>query len=209
MTTIEDKIKLFSNVVYDRIKEEKQKDFQRFEEEKKRAVGILERQLEEKKSSVLSEANKRADLKANEIISAEKIRNQQAILELKNKLVDETIMEIRKRLINFTKSDEYHVFLVKQVKSTFSKLERGEYILFLKHDDAIRYGNEALEEIKKINEMSITINEASDEIIGGLLVKSILGKFRINNSIAERLDDFKGKVGLMVTERLGGEAQQK
>lgn len=209
MTTIEDKLKMFSKVVYDRIQEEKQKDFERFEGERKTAIDALKRELEEKKSSVLYEVKRKADLKANEVVSSEKIQSHQAVMELKQQLIKKTIDEIRNRLIIFSKSDEYRSFLLRETQSTLSKLEDGEYTILLKSEDASKYGSIVLEEAKKFNRINISINETTDDIIGGLLVKSTSGKFRINNSIAVRLDDFKGKIGLMVAERLVEEVQQK
>lgn len=209
MTTIEDKLNMFSKAVYDRIQEEKQKDFEKFEGERKAAIEALKRELEEKKSSALYEVKKKADLKANEAVSAEKVQSNQAVMELKKQLIMETVNEIRNRLISFSQEDEYGDFLIQETESTLSKLEDGEYTILLKGEDISKYGSRILEEAKKFNGLSISIKEATDDIIGGLLVMSTSGKFRINNSIAVRLDDFNGRIGLMVAERLVEEVQQK
>lgn len=209
MNTIEDKIRLFSNSIHDKIKEEKQKEFERFEEEKRNTLDKLKKQLEERKGSMLREVMKRANLKSNEIVSAERMKNQQAVLKLKKDLINETISGIRNRLIDFTNSDIYHKFLIKEVKNTMCKLEIGEYIILLRQVDAEKYGDEILETAEGVDKISLQVDKAEDDIIGGFIIKSALGKFRINNSIAVKLEDYKGKVGLMVTERLGEEVLEK
>lgn len=202
MTTIEDKIKLFSKIVYDKIKQEKEKDFEAFENEKAETIRKETEALEQRNAAILEETSRRAKLKANEIISAEKMESKQEVLELKQKLINNTMDELRKRMEKFAEGEEYRSFLVNELENTLKSLDAGNYILCFTERDIKRYKNEIESEVMKYSDMNIEIAEHNSAMIGGLLLKSTSGKFRIDSSLAAQIEESRERVGVKITERV-------
>lgn len=203
MATIEDKIKLFSKIVYEKAKEEEQKRLDEFEKEKEKTLENEKSRLNEKKSSAMEETRKKAALKVNEITAAVKVESQSEVLEAKRNMIDEIMKELRNRLEDFTLSKDYHDFLLKQALKSTADLEEGSFILGLSHKDFEKYGNEIKEKVSASDKKHFEIEESDEELIGGLIIESTSHKFRINNSLAARLMEYKEKVGIEIIERIG------
>lgn len=203
MATIEDKIKLFSKIVYEKAQEEEQSKLEEFEKEKEKTLEKEKIKLEEKKSSAMEETRKKAALKVNEIIAAVKVQSQNEVLEAKRNMIDEIMKELNDKLENFTLSEDYHDFLIKQAMSSTSDLEEGSFILELTHRDFEKYGDEIKEKVSVSDNKNFEIEESDEEMIGGLILESTSHKFRINNSLAARLMEYKEKVGIEIIERIG------
>lgn len=203
MATIEDKIKLFSKIVYEKAQEEEQKKLDEFEKEKEKAIEKEKSILEEKKSSAMEETRKKTALKTNEIMASVKVQSQNELLEAKRNMIDEIIKEIRNKLESFVLSEDYHDFLMKQALASTADLEEGSFILELTHRDFEEYSNEIKEKISVSDNKHFEIEETDEEMIGGLIVESTSHRFRINNSLAARLMEYKEKVGIEIIERIG------
>lgn len=203
MATIEDKIKLFSKIVYEKAQEEEQKKLDEFEKEKEKAIEKEKSMLEEKKSSAMEETRKKTALKTNEIMASVKVQSQNELLEAKRNMIDEIISEIRNKLEGFVLSEDYHDFLMKQALVSSADLEQGSFTLELTHRDFEKYGSEIKEKISISDNKYFEIEETDEELIGGLIIESTSHRFRINNSLAARLMEYKEKVGIEIIERIG------
>lgn len=203
MTTIDDKIKLFSKIVNERIQQEKQAELDEFELQKKKAIEIKQHALEEKLKVVLHEASKKVQLKCNEIISKEKLEKQSAVLELKKTFISELTNEVRTKLAEFVKSNEYEDFLVDLTKKTICGIENGDYIIFISEEDKRSYGKRLESELKAFEGFNFTIENDHEDIIGGIIIQNVSGKFRINASLASKLEECEEIIGVKISEKIG------
>lgn len=203
MTTIEDKIKLFSKIVSERIQAEKQAELDEFDSQKKDVIESKKHELEEKRNIVLKEASKKVQLKYNEIISREKLEKQSAVLELKKTFISDLTKEVRLRLGQYVKRDEYENFLVELIKETVSSIENGDYIIFISEEDKKNYTKRLEWELKAFENMNFTIKATDEDIVGGIIIQSVSGKFRIDASLASKLEEYREIIGVKISEKIG------
>jgi V/A-type H+/Na+-transporting ATPase subunit E len=202
VTTIEDKIKLFSKIIYEQAQEEKRKEFEKFESERATKIEEKKRIIEKKSKDTITEIQKKARLKASEIVSKEKISAQQQILAVREAFIEETISELKRLLSEFVSSQEYGELLYEQVKSIITTLDRGNYIFYLSQKDKAAYGNHILELLKNIEGLFVSIEIAKTDIIGGIIIEDEGKRYRLDNSFITKLEYYKHYVGLKVMESL-------
>lgn len=202
MTTIEDKIKLFSKVIFEKTQEEKQKEFEKFESE--RALKLEEKRIliEKKHKETLADIQKKARFKASEIVYKEKSSVQKEILCLREALIEETISELKRLLSDFVCSKEYSEFFHEKLKKVLLSLDKGKYILYLTEKDKSIYEDQITEVVNDIEELSVKLEITKADIIGGIIIEDEGRRFRLDNSFITKLDGFKQYVGLKVMESI-------
>lgn len=203
MTTIEDKIKFFSKIVFDKVQEEQQKDIDKFNKEKEERIKKEKEKLELKKKEAIKEINKKAQLKANELIAREKVESHQEVLKLRQKLLDETLNGLKDKLIEFTNDEGYKEVFLTIVRNTINKLDEGSYTLYLTKKDKTAYEDEVYKIIRENHKVKINVEETDDNIIGGIFMLSDDKKIRIDNTLYSSLIDMKQFIGAKLAEKIG------
>lgn len=203
MTTIEDKIKLFSKIVYDKIQSEKQKEFDAFEAEKDKTLSDEKQKFENKNKIILEETEKKALLKGNELIAQEKAESQQRILKLKQKFISDSMMDLRKKVTKYTDDPAYKDFLLDSLSSTLTKLDKGGYDLYLTAKDICNYRNDIDIKVKEFTGIEISLKEAEYDIIGGVLLISQNGKVRIDDTLNSKVEDAREYIGVRIAQKIG------
>jgi V/A-type H+-transporting ATPase subunit E len=201
LTTIEDKIRLFSKIIYDRIKEEKQVEFDNFEIEKEKKLQELKKELEDMRADELQEASKKAKIKAVEKLSKEKIKFQQRELMLREDMMKEVNHSVKVKISNYVTTADYESLLLKGIKNTLDKLDKNQYNVYLIREDIDKI-RESLIQHSVIRNINIDIREADNSILGGFIIEDKEKKFRIDNSLKNKLYDLKGHIGLAISESL-------
>lgn len=200
MTTIEDKIKLFSKIVYDKIQKEEQGEIDKFIKEKESVIKDEKVKIQNEEEKVIKEIEKKAELKANEIIAKEKLIKQQALINLKESIIENIMAEIKDKLSDYTKTQQYFDYLKKEIEKVMDTLQPGEYSLFLTERDGDKYKDSLNEVISKHNGFNVSIKISSVNLIGGFIIENGSGKVRIDNSLLEKLEENKESVGVKVME---------
>lgn len=200
MTTIEDKIKLFSKIVYDKIQKEEQGEIDKFIKEKEIAIKDEKIKIQNEEEKIIKEIEKKAELKANEIIAKEKLIKQQELINLKESIIKNIMTEIKNQLAEYTKTQQYFDYLKKEILNILNTLQPGEYNLFLTERDADKYKDSLNEVLTNHNEFNVLIKISSVDLIGGFIIENSNGKLRIDNSLLEKLEENKESVGVKVME---------
>lgn len=204
MTTIEDKIKLFVKIIYEKIDETKEKEIEEFSKEKELRLEELKQYIETKRIETINESTKKAEIKAAELITSQKIKAHQEILALKQKFIKETIGLLKKRFEGFAQSEGYKDFLLEAIEKNLASLEESEYTVLMTPKDLELYG-----EIIKFSGQKqgkvISVAVTKKDVIGGYLIEHKSGKFRIENSFAAKISEFEEYIGLQVMNLLDRE----
>lgn len=208
MTTIEDKIKLFSKIVYDKVHDEKQKDFDDFEKEKERIINDEKQKIENENKIILKETEKKAALKSNELIAKEKMKNQQCILKLRQQFIDDSMADLKKKVIKYTDDPAYKDFLLDSLENTLSKLDKGSYDLYATEKDICNYKDEIDEKIEGSPSIKCFIKQSEYDIIGGVLAVSRNGRIRIDNTLASKIEDAQEYIGIKLLQKTEQEVKE-
>ncbi|MCX8169587.1 MAG: V-type ATP synthase subunit E family protein [Candidatus Methanomethyliaceae archaeon] len=199
MATIEDKIRLFSKIIYDRVKEEKQSEFDALELERITKISELRRELEARRQQELKEAGKAAKIKAMSLISDEKTKAQQEQLKLTGDLMELLISEIVERLKDYISTEGYRKTLVTSICRIVDKANYNECVVYLAPQD-YQWAKEEINTALAVMNRDIDIMVSEKKILGGYLIEDKNKKFRIDNSFQNKLQDMKGYIGLRVSE---------
>ena len=202
MTTIEDKLKLFTSIIYEKIDEENHKLLENFELEKQRKVDEVKAIMDKERQEMLLEIDKRAKMKASEIVTAAKISAQQELLSLKERLIEEVKKEIEIKFKEFIETCEYKSILFNSIKVSLKKLGKGSYIIFLAEQDYEKYFLEIEKDILSEINCDVIIKKASYQFIGGIIIEDIHGRYRLDNSILTKINDNRAVIGLEVMKNL-------
>lgn len=202
MTTIEDKINLFSKIIYDKVNDEKEERVKAFDAKVKEKMSLEKQKIDELRISLKTSLNKKYNTKANEIIAREKLDKQKAILAIKEELVNNTLSEVKARLLYFISSKEYKNYFIALLYKIFDELEEGKYNLILLERDYKRFENDIKAAIDKYSHINITIKTSNEEFIGGVILKDEKETFKIDNSLYYKLEESKEFIGIRVMEKL-------
>lgn len=202
MTTIEDKISLFSKIIYDKVNEEKEAKLREFNEEYEKLVNEEKVRIEELRKNLKRDIIKKSNIKSNELVAKEKLNKQREVLALKDNLVQATLDEISKKLLSYVETKEYREFFIKSLEKTLNEVEDGNYYIVIMKNDEERFKND-IDVIRKKNpNKKITIELSSEDFIGGIILRDIEGTFKVDNTLRSKLYGSREAIGIKVMEML-------
>ena len=201
-TTIEDKISLFSKIIYDKVNEEKEERLEAFRIESEKRINVESEKIEVLRRNLQREVEKKSNIKANRIVAKERLNKQREILSLKDKLIKQTLEDVHKKLVEFVCVDEYKPYFLTMLQSSLKGIDKGSYYIIILKSDYDKFQSEIEIVLKEYTSGTIEIKISEEDFIGGLILKDIEGKFKIDNSIYSKLQECKEKIGIRVMEML-------
>ena len=202
MTTIEDKISLFSKIIYDKVNEEKEEKLETFNHEAEKKIKVEKEKIEELRRALQREVSKKANIKANEIVAKERLNKQREILILKDKLLQDALESVKEKLVEFVASVEYELYFKSALQKTLKSIDKGNYYVIVLKRDYEKFQAEIEVILSKYSDRNIQIRISEEDFIGGLILKDFDGKFKIDNSIYSKLQENKEMIGVKVMEIL-------
>lgn len=202
MTTIDDKINLFSKIIFDKVNEEKDEKLGEFNKEAHNKLEVEQAKISELKKNLQRDIVKKANIKANEIIAREKLNKQREILALKEALIKATLEEVKDKLLQFVSSKQYDGFFMASLEKALKEVEAGSYYIVLVERDYEKFKLD-IEAIKaKYNNKTIEIKVSEEDFIGGVILLDTKGTFKVDNSLFAKLQESKELIGVKVMEML-------
>jgi V/A-type H+-transporting ATPase subunit E len=202
MTTIDDKLKLFSKIIYEKIEDKNSKAYKDFQKEKEAKLEALKSYMEVEREKALEDASKKAEMKAHELVILERAKGQKNILFLKQELVEELVKKVKQRFVSFTKDSEYKKYLLQVLRVCAKNLEVGEYNIYLMKDDIERYTKDIVD-IFKEKDINIVACQGNYDFIGGFIIQHRDGRYRLDYSFLSKIERSRELIGLKYTHSEG------
>ncbi len=202
MTTIEDKISLFSKIIYDKVNEEKEERLKAFSYDAEKKINEEKEKIEEQRLSLQREVTKKFNIKANEIVAKERLNKQREVLFLKDKLIYDALEAVREKLAEFVCSEEYKSYFISVLQKTLKGIDKGNYYIIVLRRDYEKFQDEIEALGREYCDGNAEIRISEEDFIGGLILKDLEGKFKIDNSIYSKLQESKEIIGVRVMEML-------
>ncbi|MBU3195414.1 hypothetical protein KPL26_01900 [Clostridium algidicarnis] len=202
MTTIEDKISLFSKIIYEKLNEEKEEKLKAFNEEAELKMNTERKKISQIKKVSEREIIRKANVKASEIIAKENLNKQREMLRLKDDIIKTTIKEIKDKLLDFVNSKEYEDYLMSTITKNLKLLNKGEYYLIVLDRDLNKYESQIKVALEDFMDKKVEIKVSKADFIGGVMIKDFEGRFNIDNSISSKLEESKELIGIKVMKML-------
>lgn len=202
MTTIEDKVSLFSKMIYDKVNEEKEGRLEVFSIEAEKRISIEKAKIDELRESLKKEVTKKSNLKASSILAKERLTKQREMLFLKEKLIKEALENLKQKLVEFVTLPEYKPYFLSTLEKTLKEINKGNYYIIVLKNDYEKFQSEIEILQREYSDQSAEIMISEVDFIGGIIIKDIEGKFKIDNSIYSKLEESKEMIGVRVMEML-------
>jgi vacuolar-type H+-ATPase subunit E/Vma4 len=205
-TTIEDKINLFANVIFERVEKQSEEKFAQARKQiednfsaEKEKIEAIARQVEEDKV-------KKSDTTCTQILSRARMEAKQSLFQKKEELLNRTIGTLRDHAREFVKAPEYESFLRKAICRTISGLAGEKLLLFSFTSDDLKNHADLIRKtvVDCLADSSVvyTLHEAEYDIIGGCSCSNELMTKRSVYTMASLLEDNRDRIGEIVMENL-------
>jgi V/A-type H+-transporting ATPase subunit E len=205
-TTIEDKIKLFANIVLEKVEKQSEEKLAQAKKQIEEHFSAEKEKLEAMARQVQIDREKKSETVYKQILSRAQMEARQSLLHLKEELLSRTMKDLTVHAREFVKTPEYASFLRAAICRTISGLAEEKLLLFYftpndlkNHSDLIR--NAIMDCLQGCNAV-YTLHETKDDIIGGCYCINEQRKKRSVYTIASLLEDSKDKIGQIVMEKL-------
>ena len=206
MTSIDDKIKLFRDVVFNKIREEKKSEYEEIDKLREEKIQKLKEELAKKENEVINEASKKAALKSQEVVAKEKLNRQHAILKLKENMIDELNDALIAKLRDYVLTEEYSDGLNNALEKALSELHEGNYLVYVSESDYEKLYKSYSGLIAKFTGLRTGVKtelvKSEEDLIGGFIIENKDGRNRFDNSFATLLKDNRELIGIKVSEGL-------
>ncbi|GCD09117.1 V-type ATP synthase subunit E [Clostridium sp. FP2] len=202
MTTIEDKISLFSKIIYDKVNEEKEGRLKDFRAEAQKRINVEKEKIEELRRCLQRDVAKKSDIKANGIVAKERLKKQREMLFLKEKLIKEALENVGQKLVEFALLPEYKPYFLSILEKTLKEIDSGDYYIIILKRDYEKFKREIGVVLSNYSDRNVEIKISEEDFIGGIILKDIEGKFKIDNSLYSKLEESKEIIGVRVMEML-------
>lgn len=197
MLQLENKLELFEDVVYKRRLLDLEKRREAWEEEKENLIARKDKQLSEEKRHIVERRENLARVMGNEEIA--KARENERVLELKkiDELGDDFILAIRRRVRDYTETDEYKNNFLDRVMETLDELESGEYHIGMVKRDLDTFEDSVLE---SASQKGFTLHSyvLPDDRIGGHTLMDMKKTYNLNYDLATKITEKRYEIGKLL-----------
>ncbi|MBZ9688200.1 V-type ATP synthase subunit E [Clostridium estertheticum] len=202
MTTIEDKVSLFSKMIYDKVNEEKEGRLEVFSIEAEKRINMEKAKIDELRQCLQKEVTKKSNIKANSIVAKERLTKQREVLSLKEKLINQALENLKQKLVEFVSLTEYKPYFLSILEKTLKEIDKGNYYIIVLKKDYEKFQSEIGIVQRDYSDRNAEIKISEGDFIGGIIIKDIEGKFKIDNSLYSKLEESKELIGVRVMEML-------
>lgn len=197
MILLENKLQMFNKIVY--VTKERE-CLEKLDNEKKR----IEQEIENKKVELqrnsedtinrrVGLANKRKYEILGKVFEDKRISELQKNEELRGKLIE----ELEKKVVEFTKTDDYVNFYKDKFKTLLKELDAGDYILRTMASDKTRL-YDAFKEMTEGTGINLIYEELDPKLLGGFTISDKEETYNIDSSFKEKIEDRKYEIGKLL-----------
>lgn len=192
MITVEEKLKLFTKLVYDKIEKENQTEIDKYNSEYGNIIDEKKKEFEKQAEKMDSEKMKEIDKKKNQIISRAKVEEQKLLLQKKKEIFDEAVEEIKNYSKEFTNSEDYKELFLKSLKESMEDLKESKNISFYVIENDRDKFKKTIAEMYPDTNFKIDVD---DNLIGGFTVQDEDNNIKIDMSLMSKIESSKEVIG--------------
>lgn len=197
MVTIEQKLTLFSKLLNQDIKEEIDKKLNDLEKEYEKRIAENKFATDKEATEIVEQARKRAEIRKVELISKGKLSRKKEMMMIKEQLIERFMVALEEKVKVFTTSEEYKVYLQKVIQGLKDLKEyENDLMVYLTKSDYENNKDFIQEALVKVGlkHEKLSFEVATEDILGGLVIKDPVLSTRMDESIRALLDEEKGQI---------------
>jgi len=204
MTTVDDKLKLFAKIVFERVEKDSEKKILSFTHNYDQIVEEEKKNILRQSENHIKQMKKKAENRRSQIISKATIDMQHMLLKKKKEIFDRTVADIKKLAETFTVQHDYIGFLEKCISSSLSQIDCEDVVLFFKPQDIDNYCDKIKEFVSKYKKegMKVFVDKTDRDIIGGCICEDKGKTMRVDCSIQSLIEEKKSLIGKTLMDNL-------
>lgn len=205
MVTIEQKIILFSRLIYQLMNANFKEDLLNLENEHEKKFEESKRDIDLQVKKIISNSNKKRDLEVSKIQGTLKINEKREHMLEKEKYFDKFMAKLEAYVEQFINGESYKDYLLKLINGIGLKdSEIKSLSLYMTKNDYSRYYDLLSKELQNLGykEENYKIEISNFNIIGGFVIEDNINKFKIDLSIKSLLEDNKDYIMKVLFEAL-------
>lgn len=157
-------------------------------------ISEQKKEIDELKREIISSIESEAKLTKIREVSRKKQSLRMDYLETREQLMEEIDVEIKSKLLSFTQTEKYPIFLKSELEKCLLAIGGGSIEIILRSEDKSLISNDSLKSIAKMVEKdtgvesTLKVSDKNLDNIGGFKMVRTDDKLYIDNSFEARLE---------------------
>ncbi|MDF2840431.1 MAG: hypothetical protein K0Q99_1203 [Clostridia bacterium] len=201
--TIEDKIEIFSKLIFGNIEEQSSEKRQKLAETHKNELEKLKLEMEKRKKELMEIAIAKAEKEKIKLIAQAKNQQQQMQVYQKQQAIQKIMKRLQDLAAAFTDTHEYKTYLENNMESIMKAFYQSKQIIFYVMEKDIPLAEQIIsDKLSKANkQIEFEIKKASTNIIGGMIAEDKKELLQLDLTIKALIEEKKDIVGAAITRR--------
>lgn len=201
MITVEEKLNIFSKLIFEKVQNESDEILDKMYRENKKIIEDYRDEIKKKEDELINKKVRSGQLEKNRMISDANSEYKKNILNKNNDLFKRMIRQIERLAREFTTSEKYVQFLNKILMNVLSEFEKDESItIFVMKKDYEKHIENILKSLidNNFDTNRVKIEIIPKDIIGGVIIVNSINTIRIDLSIKNKIEENKNYIGQML-----------
>ena len=210
MITIEEKLNVFTKLVFERIQNESNVLLKEMEDKNQQIIQDHQEKLKVQGEKIINEMMQKGETKKNQRVAKANMDRKIKILEKKQQLLRKLLQELREKAIAFTLTTAYDDFFKKTLEEVLEQLKGEEEILLYCREEDLRRYQERIKEIMGafgFQQGQYSLLPAEKDILGGMIALNGTHRIRVDASLLALLREHEKKVGQRLYNALEKEGE--
>ena len=175
------------------------------ETEAKETLKVAKEHADQNYQTIISQASAKAEAEKLKRASVTEVEMRNHLLQIKEDLVDGAFEKALVKLKNFVKTKEYRSYLLKLIVVTAKKIGKKDLVIQVNAKDKRWLTPDKLKSLTMKAHCDFLISEKTADFIGGCIIQSADFKIIYNNTLDNRLQEFKPILRIEIAKMLFGD----
>ena len=175
------------------------------ETEAKETLKVAKEHADQNYQTIISQASAKAEAEKLKRASVTEVEMRNHLLQIKEDLVDGAFEKALVKLKNFVKTKEYRSYLLKLIVDTAKKIGKKDLVIQVNAKDKRWLTPDKLKSLTMKAHCDFLISEKTADILGGCIIQSADFKIIYNNTLDNRLQEFKPILRIEIAKMLFGD----
>ena len=197
MVTIEQKVKMFSKLVYQEVDSDLDRQKAALKEKQNERLEKATQKAKEKAKEILNATEYKIRERENQAIGKAKIESKRDILKAREDCIEQMIMKLENKIFKFMRTSDYEKYIKSCIQKSTKVMEIGSPLkAVLNSEDAQRFKH-------MLERYNFSIEIASPAIMGGIIIIDPKNSTQVDFSIDSTLEDMMPIITNEIMTKLG------
>jgi|GEM_PF-5742674 len=201
--TIQDKIQQFSKRIFGNIEAQSEMRKQELTERYRAEIEKHAAEIAARKKDILDSALMKAERERVRIIAQERNDENHMLMNIKQRILQETLEKLRGYAAEFADSLEYSSYMKSNMMEMLQSLKESQKINVYAMEKDLELCRQLLEQVgqQHLKNASCEILKSTQDIIGGFIAEDIENLIQLDFTLKALIDENKDTVGAAITRK--------